>query len=125
MILYGDTMTESMEKAVTETNRRRAIQKAYNDANGITPETVRSSILDVLEITKQVEAELPPEVNDEERLELIAQIEDQMLSAAASLEFEKAAKLRDQLLSLKGEAPMKSQIQQRRSRNPRARKSEH
>lgn len=125
VILYGDTMTESMEKAVTETNRRRAIQKAYNDANGITPETVRSSILDVLEITKQAEAELPPEVNDEERLELIAQIEDQMLSAAASLEFEKAAKLRDQLLSLKGEAPMKSQIQQRRSRNPRARKSEH
>ncbi len=125
VILYGDTMTESMEKAVTETNRRRAIQKAYNDANGITPETVRSSILDVLEITKQVEAELPPEVNDEERLELIAQIEDQMLSAAASLEFEKAAKLRDQLLSLKGEAPMKSQVQQRRSRNPRARKSEH
>ena len=125
VILYGDIMTESMEKAITETNRRRALQKAYNEANGITPETVRSSIREVLEITRQVTETLPPEVNDEEREELIRQIEDQMLSAAAALEFEKAAKLRDQLLSLKGEAPVKPQIQQRRGRSTRARKSEH
>ena len=125
VILYGDIMTESMEKAITETNRRRALQKAYNEANGITPETVRSSIREVLEITKQVTEKLPPEVNEEEREELIRQIEDQMLSAAAALEFEKAAKLRDQLLSLKGEAPVKTQVQQRRGRATRARKSEH
>ena len=66
VILYGDIMTESMEKAITETNRRRALQKAYNEANGITPETVRSSIREVLEITRQVTETLPPEVNDEE-----------------------------------------------------------
>ena len=125
VILYGDIMTESMEKAITETNRRRALQKAYNEANGITSETVRSSIREVLEITKQVTEKLPPEVNEEEREELIRQIEDQMLSAAAALEFEKAAKLRDQLLSLKGEAPVKTQVQQRRGRATRARKSEH
>ncbi len=125
VILYGDIMTESMEKAITETNRRRSIQKAYNEANGITPETVRSSIRDVLEITKQVEAELPSEIDEEEKAELIRQIEDQMLSAAAALEFEKAAKLRDQLLSLRGEAPVKPQVQQRRGRASRARKSEH
>ena len=56
---------------------------------------------------------------------MIRQIEDQMLSAAAALEFEKAAKLRDQLLSLRGEAPVKPQVQQRRGRASRARKSEH
>ena len=54
VIMYGDQMTQSMEKAVTETNRRRALQEAYNTAHGITPETVRSSIRDVLEITRQV-----------------------------------------------------------------------
>ena len=125
VIMYGDMLTESMEKAITETNRRRALQKAYNEEHGITPETVRSNIRDVLEITKQVENELPDHVDEEERAELIRQIEDQMLSAAAALEFEKAAKLRDQLLNLKGEAPVKSQVQQRRGRGPRTRKSEH
>ncbi len=125
VIMYADSMTESMEKAITETNRRRALQKAYNEEHGITPETVRSNIRDVLQITKQVEAELPDTVSEEERAELIRQIEDQMLSAAAALEFEKAAKLRDQLLSLKGEAPVRPQVQQRRGRGPRTRKSEH
>ncbi len=125
VIMYGDTMTESMEKAIMETNRRRGLQKAYNEAHGITPETVRSKIRDVLEITRQVEESIPQEMSEEERAALIQQIEDQMLSAAAELDFEKAAKLRDQLLNLKGEVPMKPQVQQRRSRGPRARKSEH
>ena len=125
VIMYGDTLTESMEKAIMETNRRRGLQKAYNEEHGITPETVRSKIRDVLEITRQVEAEIPPEMDEEEKAALIAQIEDQMLSAAAALDFEKAAKLRDQLLTLRGEAPMKPQVQQRRGRGTRARKSEH
>ena len=125
VIMYGDQMTQSMEKAVTETNRRRALQEAYNTAHGITPETVRSSIRDVLEITRQVTENTQVEMNEDERNALMRQIEDQMLTAAQTLEFEKAAQLRDQLLSLRGEAPMKQEVQQRRSRGPRVRKSEH
>ncbi len=125
VIMYGDQMTQSMEKAVTETNRRRALQEAYNTAHGITPETVRSSIRDVLEITRQVTENTQVEMNEDERNALMRQIEDQMLTAAQALEFEKAAQLRDQLLSLRGEAPMKQEVQQRRSRGPRVRKSEH
>ena len=116
VILYGDTMTESMEKAVTETNRRRAIQQAYNEANGITPESVRNAIRSVLEITKKVEESAPAALSDEEREALMRQIEDEMLSAAKGLEFERAAKLRDRLLELRGEAPMKDDTQQRRHR---------
>ncbi len=125
VIMYGDIMTESMEKAITETNRRRAIQQAYNEAHGITPETVRNAIRDVLEITKQVETTAAKPLNEDERAALMRQIEEQMLSAAQNLEFEQAAKLRDQLLALRGEAPMKPDVQQRRSRAPRSRKSTH
>jgi excinuclease ABC subunit B len=125
VILYGDVLTGSMEKAINETNRRRALQQAYNDANGITPETVRSRIQDVLEITRQVEADLKPDISEEEKAALMKEIEDQMLAAGKELDFEQAAKLRDQLLELRGEKPMKQPQQQRRSRAPRTRKSEH
>jgi len=123
VILYGDAITESMERAITETNRRRALQQAYNEANGITPESVRNAIRDVLEITKAAEAASPTALSEDERAALMRQIEDQMLTAAKDLEFEKAAKLRDQLLALRGEAPQKPDVQQRRSRAPRSRKS--
>ena len=125
VIMYGDTVTDSMFRAISETNRRRSIQQAYNEAHGITPETVRSAIRDVLEITRQVEAASPTAMSEEERAALLNEIESQMLNAAKMLEFEKAAKLRDQLLSLRGEAPKKKEVQQRRSRAPRTRKSEH
>ena len=123
VIMYADTMTDSMMRAITETNRRRALQQAYNEANGITPESVRNAIHDVLEITKAAEAASPTALNEDERAALMRQIEDQMLTAAKELEFEKAAKLRDQLLALRGEAPQKPDVQQRRSRAPRTRKS--
>ena len=125
VIMYGDTVTESMMCAINETNRRRGIQQAYNEANGITPETVRNAIRDVLEITKQVAADAPDEMTEDERAALLSQIESEMLAAAKALEFERAAQLRDQLLSLRGEAPVKKDVQQRRSRRPRSRKSEH
>ncbi len=124
VILYGDTVTESMFKAITETNRRRGLQQAWNEQHGITPETVRSAIRDVLEITKAAESSAPDAMNEDERAALMREIENQMLSAAKELEFEKAAKLRDQLLALRGEAPKKKDVQQRRSRAPRARKTE-
>ena len=125
VIMYGDPVTESMMCAINETNRRRGIQQAYNEANGITPETVRNAIRDVLEITKQVAADAPDEMTEDERAALLSQIESEMLAAAKALEFERAAQLRDQLLSLRGEAPVKKDVQQRRSRRPRSRKSEH
>lgn len=111
-----------MMRAITETNRRRALQQEYNRVHGITPETVRNSIHNVLEITKQVEAAAPAPLREDERAALMQQIEDQMLAAAKGLEFEKAAKLRDQLLTLRGETPQKPDVQQRRSRAPRTRK---
>ena len=125
VIMYADQMTDSMMRAITETNRRRALQQAYNEANGITPESVRNAIRDVLEITRAAEAASPAALSEDERAALMRQVEDQMLSAARELEFEKAAKLRDQLLALRGEAPQKPDVQQRRSRAPRSRKSTH
>jgi excinuclease ABC subunit B len=125
VILYGDTLTESMEKAMTETNRRRALQEAYNEAHGITPETVRSAIRNVLEITKKVEESSETPLTEEERDALSRQLEEEMLLAAKELEFERAARLRDRLLELRGEAPMQDDTQQKRHRRrERTRKSE-
>ena len=125
VILYGDTVTESMMRAINETNRRRGIQQAFNEAHGITPQSVRNAVRAVLEITKKVAAEAPQEMNEDERAALMQEVESQMLSAAKALDFERAAQLRDQLLSLRGEPPKKQEVQQRRSRAPRTRKSEH
>ncbi len=126
VILYGDQLTESMAKAMSETNRRRALQEEYNRVNGITPESVRNAIRSVLEITRRVEESAPAALNEDERAALMRQIEDEMLNAAKELEFERAAKLRDRLLELRGEAPMKDDTQSRRHRRrERTRKSEH
>jgi excinuclease ABC subunit B len=126
VILYGDTLTESMAKAMSETNRRRALQEAYNREHGITPETVRNAIRSVLEVTRKVEETAPETLTEEERDALMRRIEEEMIGAAKELEFERAAALRDQLLQLRGEAPMKDDMQQRRHRRrERTRKSEH
>ena len=126
VILYGDTLTESMAKAVSETNRRRALQEAYNREHGITPESVRNAIRSVLEVTRKVEATAAETLTEEERDALMRRIEEEMIGAARELEFERAAALRDQLLHLRGEAPMKDDMQQRRHRRrERTRKSEH
>lgn len=126
VVLYGDQLTESMAKAMSETNRRRAIQEEYNKANGITPESVSNAIRSVLEITRRVEETAPAALNEDERAALMRKIEDEMLTAAKELEFERAAQLRDRLLELRGEAPMKDDTQSRRHRRrERTRKSEH
>ncbi len=116
VLLYGDTMTDSMMKAMSETNRRRAIQEEYNRIHGITPETVRNAIRDVIEVTRRVEESSETELTAEEREALIRKVEEEMLGAAKELEFERAAKLRDRLLELRGEAPMKDDTQQKRHR---------
>ena len=126
VILYGNQLTESMAKAMSETNRRRALQEEYNHMNGITPETVRNAIRSVIEITRRVEETASAALTEDERAALMRQIEDEMITAAKDLEFERAAKLRDRLLELRGEAPMKDDVQSRRHRRrERTRKSEH
>ncbi len=119
VIMYADTPTESMMRAINETNRRRALQEAYNEVHHITPESVRSTVRALLEITDKATSDLPAEMDDGEKAELIRMLEDQMVSAAASLDFEKAAKLRDQLFSLRGDAPVQKPQPQRRKRRKR------
>ena len=117
VILYADQMTDSLMKAISETNRRRAIQEAYNEAHGITPESVHSAVRALLEITDKATDDLPENMPEDEKAALIKQLEDKMLTAASELDFEKAAKLRDQLYAVRGDkTPDKPQMRRRRSR---------
>jgi excinuclease ABC subunit B len=123
VILYGDTLTDSMAKAVNETNRRRALQQAYNEANGVTPESVQTAVKALLEITSEAEAAAPADLDPEERAMLAAKLEDQMLMAAAELDFEKAAKLRDELLRLRGQSPAAAPVKPQQRFNKHANKA--
>ena len=109
VIMYADTLTDSMMRAIRETTRRRDIQIAYNQLHGITPETINSAIRALIEIAAQTAEEHRAQMTDEERDALMAAIEDKMLSAAGSLDFEKAAKYRDELLQLRGKAPIEKE----------------
>lgn len=106
VILYADAVTDSMAKAIGETERRRAIQKKYNEEHGITPESVKKAVHDLIEITMEAQDNAPSDLSPEERDMLYAKLEDRMLAAAADLNFEEAAKLRDELLRLRGETPI-------------------
>ena len=103
VIMYADIMTDSMRRAINETNRRRSIQQEYNDANGITPQTIKKAVREVISISKQIASEemrmdKDPESMDRSELEkLINKIEKQMKKAASELNFELAAQLRDNL----------------------------
>lgn len=107
VIMYADTMTDSMKEAIEETNRRRTLQQAYNEEHGITPQTIRKSVRDLISISKKVAAEemnfeRDPEAMDKGELKkLIDQVEKKMKKAAAELNFEEAATLRDQMIRLK------------------------
>jgi excinuclease ABC subunit B len=120
VILYGDSLTDSMMRAISETNRRRALQEAYNRLHGITPQSVRSTVQALLKITNDFAKGAPEHLSEEERMALLSSLEDQMLSAAKSLDFEKAAKLRDELFSLKGETKdvQRPQTKRRRLQKP-------
>ncbi len=119
VIMYADAMTESMLKAITETNRRRKLQQAYNEAHHITPKTVRSAIRELMEVTRAADDQADNAMSDEERQMAIDNIEELMLQAANNLDFEKAAKYRDQMLALKGEKVMATQEQSRQRRKRR------
>ena len=104
VILYADTITASMRRAMDETARRRAKQIAYNTEHGITPKTIQKKVYDTLVISRH-EEEPPERLTEYQKRERIAILTEQMQQAARELEFETAAKLRDAILTLKGEKP--------------------
>ena len=108
VIMYADVMTESMQKAIDETNRRRGIQRAYNEAHGITPQTIVKKVHDVIQITKAATEKQkfglekdPESMSEKELKKLIQTLDKEMKHAAMELQFERAAELRDKILELK------------------------
>lgn len=107
VIMYADSITDSMRVAIDETNRRRSIQQKYNEEHGITPKTIQKSVRDLISISKKVakeeyELKKDPESMSKKELEkLIAEVQKKMQAAAAELNFEAAAELRDKMVELK------------------------
>ena len=107
VIMYADTMTDSMRKAIDETNRRRTIQQKYNEEHGITPQTIKKAVRDLISISKSIAKEEarfekdPESMSRKELEKLIADIQKKMKKAAAELDFETAAELRDKMMELK------------------------
>ena len=104
VIMYADTMTDSMRRAINETDRRRAIQQKYNEEHGIVPHTIKKEIRDVIEIKskKDIErAQHKGKMSQSERLSLIEQMQKEMKEAANMLDFERAAYLRDAIAKIK------------------------
>jgi excinuclease ABC subunit B len=110
VIMYADTITESMQKAISETERRRKIQMEHNAKHGITPQTIRKKVQDVIEATKVAEEKADyladatkAKMSKKDRQRLIERLEQEMKEAAKNLQFERAAELRDALLELKAQ----------------------
>ena len=107
VIMYADDVTDSMDKAISETNRRREIQMQYNEAHGITPQTIKKAVRDIVRITKKVETsdfDLEKDMESMNRKELeivVKKLQKKMQAAAADLNFEEAAALRDQMVMVK------------------------
>ena len=104
-IMYADAVTQSMQKAIEETGRRRQVQEAYNKEHGITPQGIRKAIKDITERVQAVAETRAPyavtPISKEEMTQLIKQLESQMKAAAKNLEFEKAAMIRDRIIELR------------------------
>ena len=107
VIMYADTITDSMRNAIEETNRRRTIQQKYNEEHGITPQTIKKAVRDLISISKSIAKEEarfekdPESMSRKELEKLIADIQKKMKKAAAELDFETAAELRDKMMELK------------------------
>ncbi len=106
VILYADTVTPSMRYAMDETNRRRSIQQAYNTEHGITPESIHKTVRSTFAITTKVREDEGAFLTPEEIADRVALLTEQMRQAARELEFEHAAKLRDEIKKLSGEAAL-------------------
>ena len=104
VIMYADELTESMEKAISETNRRREIQMQYNKEHGITPKTIQKSVRDTIKASIVAEASEKYELDKDSSIEdIIAKLTDEMVEHAQKMEFEEAAKLRDKIKELEKE----------------------
>ncbi len=109
VIMYADEITDSMKNAIDETNRRRALQMKYNEEHGITPETIKKEVRDLISISKQVDKQIqtiekdPESMDRKEIEELIKKVKKRMNQAAADLDFETAIEMRDRLTTLKTE----------------------
>ena len=101
VIMYADVMTKSMQVAIEETDRRRAIQQKYNEENGIVPKTIIKGVHDVIDLGKKEDKRKKGKLSHEEKEKLIAELTKEMRSASAKLEFEKAAYLRDRIKELR------------------------
>jgi len=108
VIMYADTITDSMRRAISETNRRRAIQEEYNERNNITPQSITKKIHDIIHATEAAEEKAsaklskdPESMSNEEIMEAIKKADKKMKQAASDLQFEQAAQLRDEILELK------------------------
>ena len=120
VIMYADSITDSMQRAIGETNRRREIQQQYNEEHGIEPQTIRTAIRELMEVTRKPDdSDAASGMDEEEKRMAIERLEEMMLQAANNLDFEKAAQLRDQMLALKGEKVMASGEQSRQKRRRR------
>src|SRR5207237_3717828 len=120
VILYADKVTDSMQRAIDETQRRRTLQLEYNAQHGITPQTVRSAIgsgiEDEIAAHKYVQEVVGQNAENYVTQEYLEELHGEMLAAAANLEFERAAGLRDRIAELKGEHIAAPQIKKRRGR---------
>ncbi|MBR6678235.1 MAG: UvrB/UvrC motif-containing protein, partial [Oscillospiraceae bacterium] len=107
VILYADRITDSMRRAMKETERRRRLQNEYNEAHGIVPKTIRKDVREILEISRSAEDAQKRtgkrKLSDAEREATIQRLEKQMKEAAKMLEFELAAQLRDQIIELRNQ----------------------
>lgn len=101
VIMYADSVTGSMERAIAETNRRRELQQKYNEEHGITPQTITKNVRDVLEISKKDRSTPESKLSRKDKLELIEKLKVEMRNAAKLLEFEHAAYLRDKIEKIK------------------------
>ena len=101
VIMYGDTITGSMKKAIDETERRRKIQEDFNEKHGITPTTIKKNIGEIIQITKKAEEAEIEEFNREDIETILINMESEMYKAAEELDFERAARLRDQIKKMK------------------------
>ena len=109
VIMYADTITDSMRSAIDETRRRREIQQAYNEAHGITPTSIKKAVRDLISISRSEEEPIrgvklekePESMSEKELMKLIMEVQKKMQRAAAELDFEQAAVLRDQMMELK------------------------
>ncbi len=101
VIMYGDTITGSMKRAIDETERRRRIQEDFNKKHGITPTTIKKNIGEIIQITKKAEEEEIEEFNREDVETILINMESEMYKAAEELDFERAARLRDQIKKMK------------------------